>query len=111
MVWHITFKVGDVFAARICKPEGLNILLTPPSGLQGFQNVGAGRRGNGRIARDLADRSPGAALYGRRNANRFVRRRVCVPYSLPPSPPAINLSHIIIHKYYIFVNRYPPIVL
>ena len=59
--WHITFKVGDVLEARISKPEGLYALLTPPSGLQGFQNVGAGRRGNGRTARDLADRSPGAA--------------------------------------------------
>ena len=43
-VCRLTFKVGDVFAARISEPKSHKSILTRLLGSQGSKNVGGGLR-------------------------------------------------------------------
>ena len=77
---RLTFKVGDVFAARISEPKSLKTFLTRLLGSQGSKNVGGGRRGNG-ASHDLADRNPVGGACRRRSANRLLSDRK-TPYPI-----------------------------
>ena len=94
------------FCCRISEPKSHKFILTRLLCSQGSKNVGGGRRGNG-FSHDLANRNPGAALYGRRNANRVLCGGFALPLVIVPPlliPFSIDIVNILLIFFFLIYN-------